>query len=278
MVREATSTLLDPLPRPAVFLHIQKTAGTSVQEMARAIYGNENVISHADYKSLGVEGCRGVPFVSGHFGFSFVKALEFERYRFTFLRDPVQRLISLYRFCRSRDPNESLLYRIAQQTTLDEFLEPRYGDTHWRAVWNNQTFQLYQGYGADLVGETQLDAWNVPRVDLVAGAITNLKHFDFVGFQETFARDIRLVFDAVGAAPIGERRSNVSAGSGLVEHLPSTTQRRLRELTCLDQIVYDHAVMTYGRFIRASLIQRCRTSILVGGIKLISSAKSKRSW
>ena len=69
--------------------------------MARESYGNENVISHGDYVDLGVEGCSRKRFVSGHFGFVFAEPLMSERYCFTFLREPKQRLESLYRYCRN---------------------------------------------------------------------------------------------------------------------------------------------------------------------------------
>ena len=36
-------------PRPALFLHIQKTAGSSIVDLARLAYGSDKVISHGDY-------------------------------------------------------------------------------------------------------------------------------------------------------------------------------------------------------------------------------------
>ena len=82
--------------RRALFLHTQKTAGTSIQAMARATYGEDAVCSHADYIALGQAGCAALPFVSGHFGYCFAQPLMQGRYCFTFLRDPIDRLVSLY--------------------------------------------------------------------------------------------------------------------------------------------------------------------------------------
>ncbi len=35
--------------KPAIFLHIQKTAGSSMVDLARLAYGSEEVVSHGDY-------------------------------------------------------------------------------------------------------------------------------------------------------------------------------------------------------------------------------------
>lgn len=35
--------------KPAVFVHIQKTAGTTIVALVRSAYGSHNVMSHGDY-------------------------------------------------------------------------------------------------------------------------------------------------------------------------------------------------------------------------------------
>lgn len=72
---------------PALFLHIQKTAGTSLVNMARRYYG-DNVISHADYCTVAPDEIKKFGFISGHFGYAFARPLMQGRYSFTFLRDP----------------------------------------------------------------------------------------------------------------------------------------------------------------------------------------------
>ena len=43
---------------PAVFMHIMKTAGTTIVDLARSAYGNHDLISHGDY----LEGVNHYPF------------------------------------------------------------------------------------------------------------------------------------------------------------------------------------------------------------------------
>ncbi|MCH7920168.1 MAG: sulfotransferase family 2 domain-containing protein, partial [Planctomycetes bacterium] len=100
--------------RPRVlFLHIQKTAGSSIVELARDHY-DKSVISHGDFGGHKPEDFQDVAFVSGHFGYEFARPLMSDRYSFTFLRDPVDRVLSFYYFCRRMDSNEFEIYSLAQ--------------------------------------------------------------------------------------------------------------------------------------------------------------------
>jgi len=82
-----------------LFLHIQKTAGTSIVDWVRPFYGSENFVSHGDYlngrtddeleKIVNARGkaprdFKDFPFVSGHFGFDFARQIMDKRFSFTF--------------------------------------------------------------------------------------------------------------------------------------------------------------------------------------------------
>jgi hypothetical protein len=232
--------------RPAVFLHIQKTAGTSVQEMARQAYGNDNVISHGDYERLGLEACKSIPFVSGHFGFAFAEALMPGRYSFTFLRNPFDRLISLYRFCLTRPAAEHPIYEAAHAGNFEDFLERKHSDIHWASVWNNQTTQLHLGWGARILGLPPTWPWEFTERELLEGAVAHLARFDHVGFQETFSADVRHIFDALGAPYIAERHSNVAASRSVYRDLPIRTKLKLYEVNKLDWMLYEEAVAKHA--------------------------------
>jgi len=94
-------------------MHIQKTAGSSIVYMIRESYGNKNIISHGDHldkwrefslidKFFDPEITKNkfghVPFISGHFGYDFTKQSLTNRFSFTFLLDPIERIIFLYYF------------------------------------------------------------------------------------------------------------------------------------------------------------------------------------
>jgi hypothetical protein len=214
--------------------------------MAREAYGNENVISHGDYERLGLDACKSVPFVSGHFGFAFAEALMEGRYSFTFLRNPFDRLISLYRFCRTRPPDEHPIYDAAHAGDFDDFLEPKHSDIHWASVWNNQTTQLHRGWGSKLRGLEPTWPWEFTERELLEGAVANLERFDHVGFQETFSADIQHIFNALGAPGVRERRSNTAPTRSAYGDLPLRTKRRLYEVTKLDWMLYEHAVAKHA--------------------------------
>jgi hypothetical protein len=79
-----------------LFMHIPKAAGSSFRtyfsRFTKKIYihlENQNFVS-ADKACL----------LTGHFGYSFIKSASF-RHSFTILRDPIERIISLYRFGNS---------------------------------------------------------------------------------------------------------------------------------------------------------------------------------
>ena len=92
-------------PKPALFLHIQKTAGSSIVDLARQAYGSDEVVSHGDFflqpapssldalvdaKGDGSREFADHAFISGHFGFGFAQPMMQGRYSFTFLRDPIE--------------------------------------------------------------------------------------------------------------------------------------------------------------------------------------------
>src|SRR5574337_1375816 len=178
--------------RPTVFLQIKKKAGTTIIELARSAYGIHNVMSHDDYlKGMNYFPSRGevkvdekvlhdfngIPFLSGHFGYGFAKRYMPGRYSFTFLRDPIERVLSFYYFCKGSDPKEFALYKLSQQVTLDEFLQMGLVDPEIKTfIWNNQVWQLACGFG--VVDSRPLSAFE--GIELLELASKHLDEFSYV--------------------------------------------------------------------------------------------------
>lgn len=267
--------------RSAIFLHIQKTAGSSIVDIARKAYGSDQVVSHGDYlsppknldsivdisrltsgsnqprsyidnifpsKNLdSIVDARGVEpnyfcnrrFISGHFGYDFAKVLMKTRYSFTFLRDPTERILSFYYFCKTRDPNQFEIYALAQQLSLNDFLTMGLERPGVKAcIWNNQAWQLANGYG-HLNGRNIL---SFSDEEILALAIQHLDDFSYIGFAETFEKDRDHILKALRTVPPKEKIvSNANPNRPTANDLPLSSLKLLNELTHLDSALYNIA-------------------------------------
>jgi hypothetical protein len=240
------SSVPGPCPaglRPALFLHIQKTAGTSIVNLARPRYA-PSVTSHGDCWHRPPELFRDVGFVSGHFGYDFARHLMPGRFNFTFLREPRERILSMYYFCRQRDPARFKIYARARTMELIEFLEAGFTDEWVRKnIWNNQAWQLCHGF-SHLDDRSLGDFQPGEILDL---ARQHLDQFNYVGFMETLAADQKAIFDQLGMVPTrAMRRENSGASRPGLADVPERARELLDELTALDRQLYTHAWQRHG--------------------------------
>lgn len=221
---------------PALFLHIRKTGGTSIVMQAMDHYGYENVCGHGDYMGKPPAHFMNLPFVSGHFGFDYARELMPGRFSFTFLRDPIERILSLYSFCRVQDPDEFPIYRAASDHDLDGFLRAAEDDGLVRAyIRNSQVWCLAAGPGYVETRES------LTRPDeMFARALENIKRLSFVGLIETFDDDARQIMRALNMN-VGKkiRKDNVTRDRISIESLPDKTLQLLADLTEWDRKLYD---------------------------------------
>ncbi len=223
---------------PALFLHIQKTAGTSIIHLARQYYG-DSLVSHGDCWGKSCEQLSRFRFVSGHVGYDFARHLMPGRYSFTFLRDPVERILSMYYFCRTRNPDEFDIYKKAHEMDLPEFLEAGFHDPCVRKnIWNNQVWQLAHGY-AHLDGRGITD---FGESELLRLAKAHIGEFSHVGFTETFLADSLPILKALRLPRVSEMpRVNETVGRSKDTKFPAAIREKLERLTELDRQLYDYA-------------------------------------
>ncbi|CAG7855864.1 hypothetical protein MCAMS1_00149 [biofilm metagenome] len=238
--------------KPVIFVHLQKTAGTSIIKEVRQYYGNNNVISHGDF-FLDHDGQRitndkyaqpeyiqnrfgGIPFLSGHFGYEFAKPFMDSRFSFTFLRNPVERVLSAYYFYKTRNSDQFRHYSLAHQLPLDEFLALGFTDPDIKLhVLNYQVSQLAVGWGGGVHFACNGD-------ELLAMAIKHLGEFSYVGFTETFEKDQEQILKYMGIAkPAVNIKSNANPGRPTFDSLPPSSKNLLLELTVLDRQLYEWA-------------------------------------
>ena len=182
---------------------------------------------------------RDIAFVSGHFGFDFAKPLMSGRYSFTFLRDPIERILSYYYFCKTRDPKEYEIYRLVQELTLNQFLMLGLERPAIKSfIWNNQTLQLADGYGSS----NKRNILSFSPEEILELAIRHLDDFSYIGFAETFEEDRDHILKALGIVPPPNKIvSNANPGRPTARDLPASTIKLLDELTHLDRALYKAA-------------------------------------
>ena len=222
----------------ALFLHIQKTAGTSIIHLARQYYG-KNLTSHGDCWNFQPSQLKHIGFIFGHIGYQYARHLMGNRFSFTFLRDPVERILSMYYFCRTRNPDEFEIYRKAQEFDLPRFLEAALWDPCIRKnIWNNQVWQLAHGYAHQ--DNRTIDDFS--EAELLSLAKQHLLQFSHVGFTETFDSDAAVILTALAfpemkQLPMLNDLPNRPRGGDLSPAIRS----RLDELTILDRQLYSYA-------------------------------------
>jgi len=221
-----------------LFLHIQKTAGSSIVKLAKDHYG-ESLISHGDFVGHRPEEFKNIAFVSGHFGYKYAKSLMESRYFFTFLRDPAERILSFYYYNRTRDIDEFPMTRIAHELDLEQFLKAGLVDPFVKSrIWNNQTWQLAHGFehGTDRYAST------FEEQELLDLAISHIEKFSHVGFTETFEYDKEIIFSALG---LHESKKEVCVNKTgirlMATDLSPVESMLLEELTALDRLLYQYA-------------------------------------
>jgi len=230
-------------PPKGLFMHIQKTAGSSLVDIAKYYYRNKNMISHGDHLGHDAREFMNVVFISGHFGYEFAKPLMPGRYSFTFLRDPVERILSLYFFCRGQNPDDNTMYKCAHELSLEGFLHAGFEDpvikTH---IWNNQVWQLACGYSNP--EEKYYDSFEASEMLNMAKA--HLNDFSYVGFTETFEEDRNIILSALEIpVPKEKVESNVNPDRKSAADISAEAARLLQDLTILDRNLYEFSWKKY---------------------------------
>lgn len=132
-LRYRLKSLVGDRPRRVAFLHIPKCGGTTVfQHFKRNIGGSRSgqivrfdSAQFAEFGASALEDVSRAQFVSGHFGWNAMAASGDDAFRFAVLRDPFERLVSLYRFSQLKQKAESALFEAvfeaAKQRSFGDF-------------------------------------------------------------------------------------------------------------------------------------------------------------
>lgn len=249
------------------FLHLHKTAGTSVRLFLRGLFPPHEVcpaITHQELCMLTPDQLRTYRVFAGHFDWSKLDEIDGPSFTFTVLRDPVERLVSNYFFWRTQaqaqKTSEAGLphLRAALELAPDAFFAG-----HWiakqRKLLDDQD-NLYTRYfaGRGFASRQPLAIRLMSDDELLAAANRNLDLLD--GLYST--NDLHILKADINAAIFGRRdlgwrsirarlypirlvKSNRTAGdlSSRLSELRSLgatnrTFTRIEEMTRLDKTLW----------------------------------------
>ena len=242
---------------PIAFLHLEKTAGTSLihylQEWFHPTQIDPDPLRAWPPHMLtrfppGIaQRVRRYRLVWGHYDLPSLNRLGAERFILTLLREPRERILSLYRFWRAHPApanTDSFGIIMARQKLLPEFLYST--DPLLRDYIDNVYVRRLTGLYA--TGQA-VDPLDLDAAGALTRALAALEQIDFVGITEQMNESLCLLSSMLGTDPaVTEPKVNLTASLEW-ERAPDVLWRSddpvirhaLDWLTRLDRVVYDAA-------------------------------------
>ena len=224
----------------AVFVHIPKTAGTTLNLVIERQYKPKDIISiHTPqqnleeinrFKGLSSEQKQHFKAIKGHTFFGWHQILAQPCTYFTLMRDPVERFISNYFFLLKKENHPLGKKLVEQQVTLEEF-------SQWHGEDNYQTRFLAKSVGeADLdLKESECNRQTLER------AKKNLAEFAVVGTVEEFDKTLLILKNIFGWKNIYYKVKNKNEHRPKRSRLSEETLNSIEDKNKLDLELYQYA-------------------------------------
>jgi hypothetical protein len=235
------------LPGKLVFVHVMKTAGTSLYRWLQRHYRHDDILTEASnwlgYWAMPEEILARKRFVRGHFG-SYITHYHNAANGFrtiTVLRDPVERAVSHY-FHGKSAPDAGRLGKIirAENLSLDDYLEhPGCAAFARNFQVRNFAYDLSARYNTEKLAPAQFFKRPMAEADL-RNAQSFLEQADLVGYTEELGEFVEALSGLMGFVP----EENLGSSRGYRQRgltLSPDTEKRLRNANALDIELYEWA-------------------------------------
>jgi hypothetical protein len=238
-----------------IFLHIPKTAGTTLKHIFQHQYEPKEVFELYslqqkprkgidEYLSLSKKQQSRIKMITGHIGFGLHEYLDRPYKYITVLRNPVKRVISYYQLHQRRKPQE-----IAARVSLEEFVRT------WDSCQNDMTKYLSQDkIKAQLTfAKDHIHSPILCTQSSLEQAKLNLKqNIEVVGLLEQFDQTLILLKRNLGWKVFPYVKHNVTKNRSQAENIPTSTLELIRSLNQFDIQLYDYAKELFA----ASVLQQ----------------------
>jgi hypothetical protein len=226
-----------------IFLHIPKAAGSTLNTIIDRQYGKESIFSiygfeRSEREAKSIEQFKALPemrrskvkLLRGHIGFGLHEYLPQPSTYITLLRDPIDRVISLYRYILRR-PEHPLYNPIkTNNLSLEEFVSSGIAPI----AYNGQT-KIIAGVKK---ASTEYGDFSSTLLEVAKKNIQ--EHFAVVGLTEKFDESLILLQKILGWKLVYYRKKNVAEKQQTNKAIPSATTL-IQKYNELDMELYDFA-------------------------------------
>lgn len=230
------------------FLHIPKTAGTTLSEVLAANYPAKSILEaydHAAYRRIRALDARSIAGLRLMLGHIFIH--DYEEFfggevplaAFTFLREPVARVVSEYHFLRSWPGQHLYTMMNEEDISLAQFVE------------TNR--QQLRHHGKNLMTKSLCGAQkNDTDEAMLERAWSNLsERFACFGLVERFDESLLLLGQALGLSTLFYDRRNVNPDRPARQDLNPATRKIIEDHNALDLELYARAASLLDARIKA---------------------------
>jgi hypothetical protein len=202
-----------------VFLHIKKSAGTSLRRMLEETWGTKVYMQDAEQiYQLSAGELANYSMICGHYDHDSLRYIPKENiFSFTFLRDPRERLMSFYHYFKAHSaghPRLARIHQLADDLAIDDFFEDSVV-LQDSGIWNHMTWtvmgaQTWSSWRKNLLHDGDESRRQQFILEVAKPAIEErLNQFFFIGLQEDYENSVNNLFSLLKASkPEKIRREN----------------------------------------------------------------------